>query len=345
MSELLLIGPCLNKNDASQVGGIVVLFDNYMTWLNDNGIVYSLINTNKKSYSNIITSYISICCQILTKSLSSKKIFFHGTANDFLYIAPLVVIISKLFAKKVILRKFAGNFNSIYSNSSSIKKKVFRYTLQRADVLFFETNYLVKFGLDFNRNTYWFPNVRKVVNSHLILNSNVKKFKKRLVFISQIKPSKGIDEILIVSNKLSSEYVIDIYGPILDKKYSEEYFSYYKANYLGILSQNEVINTLNEYDILLLPSFREGYPGVIIEAFSLGIPVIVSDVGGLPEMVKSGKEGFVIKPKDAEQLIKAILSFDEMNYNIMSKNALKKFNENYNSEIINPKIFKLVSDL
>ncbi|NMQ26770.1 glycosyltransferase [Candidatus Accumulibacter phosphatis] len=61
----------------------------------------------------------------------------------------------------------------------------------------------------------------------------------------------------------------------------------------------EFIDTL---DLLLVPSFDEALPTVILEAFSLGVPVVASNVGGIPEMIEDGSSGFLFQAGDAEKL-------------------------------------------
>lgn len=71
---------------------------------------------------------------------------------------------------------------------------------------------------------------------------------------------------------------------------------------------------LSASDAVVLSSLWEGFPLVILESFSLGKPVIVTDVGGIKELVTDGETGFIVKPKDCDALADAmikILSDDE----------------------------------
>jgi glycosyltransferase involved in cell wall biosynthesis len=59
---------------------------------------------------------------------------------------------------------------------------------------------------------------------------------------------------------------------------------------------------LEEADMLVLPSFAEGVPMVLMEAMASRIPVIASRVAGVPELVEDGVTGFLVPPGDVESL-------------------------------------------
>jgi len=287
-----------------------------------------VIDTNKENYKNKVFALISIYIQFLTTFFKYSHISIHGTAKDYIFIAPFIIMLSKILGKKCSLRKFAGNFDSFYRSSSYIGKKVIEFVLKNSHFNFFETKYLVQFFKKFNNNTFWFPNVREKQVAR-----NSKKFNKKFVFISQLYKSKGVDEILEASNMLSDEYTIDLYGPLIDEKYTEEYFQKYKADYKGSLKADEVLQTLNQYDVLILASYYpgEGYPGIVIEALSVSKPVIVTDLESIKEMVDTDCAVFV-QPRSAEAVKNAILQFKKDNYDQYSRSALVAF-EKFDSEI------------
>lgn len=328
--KLLLIGPRTNKKDPFKTGGIIILFEDLLSQCSKHNIDFLSIDTNKANYPNIFLALLSIYFKIFLLSFRASHISLHGTANDYVYIAPFVVFWSKLLRKKSSLRKFAGNFNHYYAQAGLIKKKVIEYVLTNNDFNFFETKYLVNFFKTFNPNTFWFPNVREKNNT-----VRTKLFEKRFVFISQLYETKGVDEILQVSNLLPEGYIIDLYGPIKDEKYNNShYFQPYKATYRGALASSEVKNTLAGYDVLILASHYypgEGYPGIVIEALSIGKPVIVTNLESIREMVDEQCARFV-KPQSIEDLKNKILSFNDSNYPEFSANALKCFDQ-FDSEI------------
>jgi glycosyltransferase involved in cell wall biosynthesis len=64
---------------------------------------------------------------------------------------------------------------------------------------------------------------------------------------------------------------------------------------------------LSLFDILILPSLWEGLPNSIIEAMAIGLPVIATKVGGIPELMDDGENGILIDPKSPQQIASAIL--------------------------------------
>jgi len=77
----------------------------------------------------------------------------------------------------------------------------------------------------------------------------------------------------------------------------------------------------------LLPTYYkgEGYPGIVIEAYSLGIPIIATTLEGLREITDEYETGILIEPKDIDGLQKAIEYFDVNNYSSFSFKAKEYF--------------------
>jgi len=78
------------------------------------------------------------------------------------------------------------------------------------------------------------------------------------------------------------------------------------ARFLGYRAQAEVAAELARADALVLPSFAEGVPVVLMEAMAAGRPVIATRVGGVAELVEDGASGFLVAPGDAAGLAGAL---------------------------------------
>lgn len=318
MSKILLLGPRFNKRNPHIVGGIVMLFEDLLIQLEKKSIEVKVIDTNKNNYSNKLTAFISIYFQFFISFSNIKHISIHGTANDYLFIAPIIVIFSKLFNKKISLRKFAGNFDDIHKNSNILRKVIINYILRNSNLNFFETKYLVHYFKEFNKNTYWFPNVRNDTNY-----KTTASFNKNFIFVGQISNEKGINTILEASRFLDESYKIHLYGNLIDYKI-EDFSNLKNVSYKGPLDSSNILKKMSEYDLLILPSLREGYPGVIIEALSVGLPIISTNLEGIKEMINPSCS-ILINTNSYTELISAIKYFSNENYNSFRKKSIENF--------------------
>lgn len=336
--KLINMGACRNKKDLSRTGGVVVLFEAWVKYCNEQKVNATIIDTNKSNYANLPMAYISIICQFIRQVNRHSIVMLHGTAKDYLYIAPVVVFISKLYHCKVVLRKFAGNFEEIYNQSNALKKKIYNYILRNSDIQFWETKSLVRFGEKTGKKSLWFPNVR---TDSKIKRPADRPYKRRFVFISRVEKMKGIDNLIECFKSLPDDYTVDIYGFIKDYEASQLKGNNFR--YVKPLEPADVCKALSRYDVVVLPTLwaTEGYPGIIIEGYSAGLPAIASNIGAIPEIVENEKTGILIRPGNVDDLRKAILSIDDNYYKALSSNARKAFNM-FDERTINNKILNYI---
>jgi glycosyltransferase involved in cell wall biosynthesis len=80
-----------------------------------------------------------------------------------------------------------------------------------------------------------------------------------------------------------------------------------KVIFAGRINHKELLKHYSTTDIFLLLSSYENFSNAVLEAMSCGLPIVVTNVGGIPEVVKDGKNGFLIKPKDPVQIAEKVL--------------------------------------
>lgn len=78
------------------------------------------------------------------------------------------------------------------------------------------------------------------------------------------------------------------------------------SDVLGPVPHHEVPNYLNRLDVYVCPSRSESFGVAVLEASACGVPVVVTNVGGLPEVVEDGKTGFIVPPEDLDALVDAV---------------------------------------
>jgi glycosyltransferase involved in cell wall biosynthesis len=191
------------------------------------------------------------------------------------------------------------------------------------------------------------PNFKKFPNFFLKSNENFNK-NFRFVFVGRISKGKGISEILEAAkilNKSNKEFEVDFYGPV-----EEEFdFDSNKTSYCGFLNfQNDpeqAYTKLASYDCMLFPTYwkGEGFPGVIIDAFIAGLPVIATDWNMNTEIIEDGINGFIIPPNDTVSLANKMMWVMENRDTLkaIGPRNQKKANE-YHIDRIWPKLLEII---
>ena len=344
--RLLVVGPLPNEKYNCQWGGATVLMKNFRDYLLEKGIKHRFVQTNKyvnprtlelrprTNQLHFITHFAAAlpCCDTVVFNFSD-----HGTVNMF----PLLSSMARKMGKKVVLRKFGGSFDIYLKDVSPEKQRRAINAIKEADLVFFETKAGIahlKTLIGDSDKIHWFPNVRKRAPQ----KKAPQQFSKRLVFMSHVSDEKGVGCLLEAFSHLPKDYSLDLYGAIKEKCYETFDWEDHGVSYRGEVSSEEVLRRLTDYDLLLLPSFREGYPGIIIEALSVGMPVVSTQVGGIPEIIADGFNGRIVSPASVEELVEAIRSIDELNYASYCENAYTSFCDYFESDKTNERILSTI---
>lgn len=237
-----------------------------------------------------------------------------------------ILILAKLFRKPLILRWFGGvdyrKFGSV------VRRAVARFILLHADVNLKQTQWLMqKAESDGSRCTIWYSTSRVAIGNSLNMESKGSSSCRRFVFAGQVKPTKGILEIISAAERLPEGVSVDIYGDFFDGLSELDFLGLHRVNYCGVVPYDQMTERMREYDALLLPSYHsgEGYPGVVVEAYFAGIPVIVSNFQSIPEIVDE-TSGLLVEPRDPEELYRAMKALidDDVLYCRLRNGAARK---------------------
>jgi glycosyltransferase involved in cell wall biosynthesis len=138
-------------------------------------------------------------------------------------------------------------------------------------------------------------------------------FKGRVVasFAGQIRHVKGVDVLLDAMSLIPRDAPVALLllGRVQDADIGRriERAAKEDARIVHAGFRKDVTAIVGKTDIAIMPTVeREGLAKAVIEAQSLGVPAIVTDVGGLPEIVKDGETGLVVPPRDPAALADAI---------------------------------------
>ena len=103
-----------------------------------------------------------------------------------------------------------------------------------------------------------------------------------------------------------------------------------RIQFIGSVKPEQIHYYHSAADILVSSSLSEGRPNVIIEALASGTPVIATAVGGVPELIENDYNGYLLKPKNSDTLLKHIekLLKNKKTFNKFSKNGPKFIKKN-----------------
>ncbi|MEM1326656.1 MAG: glycosyltransferase family 4 protein [Bacteroidota bacterium] len=335
--HILLLGPLPNENPNS-VGGATNSFKILTDFFKEKSHPHTVVCLNPSDSK--IKSLLQMSSHYLSRLAQSDIAMLNFNQIGFKYIAPVLYVIAKMLGKQVALRIFGGDAVDLYRQSNSLHRWMLRQTVLKSDLVLLQTKMSLDYFKKHTKRQDWLPTSRYQPAETKKSND----FQKRFVFISHIKSTKGIDEILAVKKQLPDDFIIDLYGPIKEEKYT--CLLQGATCYKGSLKKEEVAEVLSQYDVLLLPTYHEGegYPGIIIEAYALGIPCITTDWMAIPEIVKHGETGLLIPPKNSNALKAAILSFSEDNYSTFHEKAKSHF-QHFDADKINTALYQKLQAL
>jgi glycosyltransferase involved in cell wall biosynthesis len=263
----------------------------------------------------------------------------------------LMLIIAKKIGKSTIIAPRSGYLVDEI-NASAIFKKIALKILTYCDKIICQGKYWNLFFINVLGQE---KSKLQVVHNWIDLakyNHSIHKLNSpiKITFLGWINENKGIWNLLEVVKVLENkDFILNIAGngkdfEKLKKKIIEEELEN-KINLLGWIYGDEKVKLLNDSDIFILPSFKEGLPNALLEAMASFNAIITTNVGAIPDIIQNSFNGFLVKPNDTNQLTEALEIYLENNemIHIHAKNALETVRSVNSIEAIIPKFKTLLA--
>nr|WP_257220478.1 MULTISPECIES: glycosyltransferase family 4 protein [unclassified Acinetobacter] len=166
---------------------------------------------------------------------------------------------------------------------------------------------------------------------------------RRVIFVGHVTRNKGIFELVQSFSLLSNVDELILIGPfeleIKNQIIELAGIKSDKITFTGALEKVEVLNAMKRATVLVLPSYTEGFPNVIIEAMAMQCPIVATRVGAVASMLNdeySNPAGLVVEPKNVDALTEALdfIISDPNQAKIFADNAYLKVKSEYTLETV-----------
>ncbi|WP_024590389.1 MULTISPECIES: glycosyltransferase family 4 protein [unclassified Pseudoalteromonas] len=212
----------------------------------------------------------------------------------------------KVFGIPMIYQNHAAVLDLYYKKSKGIKRKYIDYIFGLYDLRLCLGSYW-KQTLDQVMEKKWdvlynpVPELKIKKNGHETCN---------FIFMGELSDRKGIKDLIVAFSTVkyrNARLMIAGNGDMDSlKRLSEELNVTDKVTFLGWLDKEQKIALLAQTDVVVLPSYAEGLPMSILEAMSVGLPVITTPVGAVEDAITHNVHGLLVKPGNIEQISDAL---------------------------------------
>jgi len=271
----------------------------------------------KFSFQNIFQALyllFNLSRRVLKKDFDA--IHFNSSAKFPLFKDQIIIFLVGFLTSKVVFFQihFSGIDETFLDNSLFRKiqfcmlKRVHKIIVLSEDF----KSQLIDIGIPSNMIVvlYNFHNV----NIDVLANYNNSHDDLKLIYVGSISKRKGFHDLLFALCKLNINYTLNVLGDFSCESIRNYCNSFIQenelhVNFLGYIMGEEKNKIISAADVLVLPSYSEGFPMVIPEAMALACAIISTKIAGIPEIVQEGLNGYLIKPGEIDELARIITFF------------------------------------
>ncbi len=288
---------------------------------------------NLQNLRNASLVYINLSRDIKTKK--PDTIYFHTSVGAALLKDCLIIRhVKREYPNiRIVVHIHFAEYNKIMPSKRVLRQWVLSALKKYPDMIVFLSEKtkeeFIKNGINRDKATviYNFCTLSFDEDSLNKSRSGVLKY----LFVGAISKRKGILDVLSALKDVRGEYEFHICGDFLDAETKNAYSKAIvgiedKIIFHGFVEGEEKKRIFANCDIIVLPSYGEGLPVVILEGYSAGCAIIASNVGAIPEIVKT-ENGIIVEPGDIGKLALAIQKYLDEGRNALSEQQCLNFKE------------------
>lgn len=273
---------------------------------------------------NQFIRFVDMMVTFLRYGLRSDKIIIDVYSTKAFYFAYILAILSRLFNKKYILFLHGGDLPKRYQRNPVLVSSAFK----GAHCLIAPSNYLKNYFEIKGFNMTHIPNIIEIENYPFKERKNIKpNILSIRGFGKAYNPLMTLQAINELKDKINSLNLLMLGDK--NEYYYSEVIDYIKQNKLdnkvkisGKCTKEEWLSLSKNYDIMVSNPIIDNTPISVIEGMALGLFVISTDVGGIPDLLEDNIDCFLVKSNDYKQLANTIEKVIE-NLNMFSEIQIK----------------------
>lgn len=252
--------------------------------------------------------------EVARLSRTVDVISFHCSTPALSFMGVAIAAIGRFSRTPVIFRTFGGTHYS--GVLGPLLARFARWALRHSDIYLAQTKSLVdRMRAEGLTQTRWFPTSRPLTAVPAAGDEEDDDGEprpcRRFVFVGHVRTEKGIRELIEAGERFrGTDVEITVVGPLGFDLTQSVFETCSVVRYGGTAAPEDVPKILAEQDCLVLPSYKEGYAGALVEAFAAGLPAVCSDLPSLREIVDESC-GLMVPPRGSEALHAAMASLVE----------------------------------
>jgi glycosyltransferase involved in cell wall biosynthesis len=182
-----------------------------------------------------------------------------------------------------------------------------------------------------------------VLTSPLIKIHDSSGFKK-LIVVCRLTKEKGVIRLLRIMSKLPEHYLLTVIGdgPLMNSLKAEVANLKLSKRVTFIGEIKNVPAQIIKYDLFVFTSFTEGFPNVVLESLSVGVPIVCYRVGGVEDLIREGLNGYIVEQNDAESFKNKVLlacshpwSHEKIKEDVYNRFSLENIGHQYENLLTN----------
>ena len=269
-------------------------------------------------------------------------IHIHSSFGPSFYRKLPFIYISSWIKKPIINHIHGADFSVFYEQASVKKKRLIQSAYERCNVLIaLSDEWKDKLSQIVSENKIVVIENYSILHEDALEERCFRQSNHKILFLGELGRRKGCYDIpdvveQVVADIPDAKFILAGAGSVQDeiaiKQMIKEKKVEKNVEFPGWVRGKEKDKLLREADVFFLPSYNEGMPMSILDAMGYGLPIVSTNVGGIPKIVQSGKNGYCVEPGNIIEMSKAIKTLIENKRIESSESSFKIVKNGYSLE-------------